>query len=64
MNRTINISLPWLTIVFIILKLTGVIAWSWWWVFSPLWIPYAVMSLVLIFWFLIFVALVILSLVA
>lgn len=24
-----------LTIVFIILKLTGVIAWSWWWVFSP-----------------------------
>lgn len=28
-----------LTIVFITLKLTGVIAWSWWWVLSPLWIP-------------------------
>jgi hypothetical protein len=22
----------------IVLKLTGVIAWSWWWVLSPLWI--------------------------
>lgn len=27
-----------LTIVFIVLKLTNVIAWSWWWVLSPLWI--------------------------
>ncbi len=27
-----------LTIVFIVLKLTGFIAWSWWWVLSPLWI--------------------------
>jgi hypothetical protein len=26
-------------IVFIILKLVGVIAWSWWWVLSPFWIP-------------------------
>lgn len=25
-----------LTIVFITLKLTGVIAWSWWWVLSPM----------------------------
>lgn len=31
-----------LTIVFIILKLCGVIDWSWWWVTSPLWIPFAV----------------------
>lgn len=30
-----------LTIVFITLKLTGYIAWSWWWVLSPLWIPFA-----------------------
>ena len=28
-----------LAIVFITLKLCGVIAWSWWWVLSPLWIP-------------------------
>ena len=27
-----------LTIVFIVLKLTGVISWSWWWVLSPIWI--------------------------
>jgi hypothetical protein len=27
-----------LTIIFVILQLTGVIVWSWWWVLSPLWI--------------------------
>lgn len=27
-------------IVFLVLKLTGVIAWSWLWVTSPLWIGY------------------------
>jgi len=27
-----------LTILFIGLKLGGVISWSWWWVLSPLWI--------------------------
>lgn len=27
-----------LTIAFIVLKLCGVIDWSWWWVLSPLWI--------------------------
>lgn len=31
----------WITfIVFLVLKLTDVIDWSWWWVTSPLWIPY------------------------
>ena len=30
-----------LFIVFLILKLTGNIDWSWWWVTSPLWIPIA-----------------------
>lgn len=30
-----------LTIVFIVLKLIKVIAWSWIWVFSPIWIPVA-----------------------
>jgi hypothetical protein len=28
-----------LFIVFLVLKLTGNINWSWWWVTSPLWIP-------------------------
>lgn len=31
-----------LTIVFIVLKLTGYIAWSWWWVLSPIWISISV----------------------
>jgi hypothetical protein len=26
-------------IVFLVLKLTGHIDWSWWWVTAPLWIP-------------------------
>lgn len=26
-----------LTIAFIVLKLTGVISWSWWWVLAPMW---------------------------
>lgn len=30
-----------LTIVFITLKLTHVIDWSWWWVLSPIWIATA-----------------------
>jgi hypothetical protein len=30
-----------LFIVFLILKLTGTINWSWWWVTSPIWIPLA-----------------------
>jgi len=27
-----------LTVAFVVLKLTHVIDWSWWWVLSPLWI--------------------------
>lgn len=30
-----------LTLIFITLKLTHVIAWSWWWVLAPLWIGVA-----------------------
>ena len=42
-----------LFIVFLVLKLTGNISWSWWWVTSPLWIP-----LILVFLLLCFVGLV------
>jgi hypothetical protein len=38
-----------LAIVFIALKLGGVIAWSWWWVLSPLWIPWALILTVVLF---------------
>lgn len=33
--------LPALTLLFIGLKLTNVIDWSWIWVLSPLWLPFA-----------------------
>lgn len=36
-----------LTIAFIVLKLTSVIAWSWWWVLSPVWAPPSLVSLVI-----------------
>lgn len=42
---------PLLTICFIVLKLTKVIAWSWLWVLAPLWIPYglaAILAVVLL----------------
>lgn len=38
-----------LTIVFIVLKLTGNIDWSWWWVLASLWMPFAFFIFVLIF---------------
>lgn len=37
-----------LTIVFITLKLTHVIARSWWWVLSPLWISVALIGIIAI----------------
>lgn len=38
-----------LTILFIGLKLGGVIAWSWLWVLSPLWIGFAIGLVVIAF---------------
>ena len=35
-----------LTIVFIVLKLTNVISWSWLWVLSPLWIDFALVIII------------------
>lgn len=43
-HTTVNfggILVPLLTVLFIGLKLTGYIDWSWWWVLSPLWIGFA-----------------------
>ena len=37
-----------LTIVFITLKLLGKIAWSWWWVLSPIWITTIIVLIVLL----------------
>ncbi len=35
-----------LTIVFIVLKLTNYIDWSWWWILAPLWIPIILIILI------------------
>lgn len=35
-----------LFLIFLVLKLTNNISWSWWWVTAPLWIPIA--SIILI----------------
>lgn len=37
-----------LTITFIVLKLCGVVSWSWWWVLSPAWISFAVTVVLLL----------------
>lgn len=37
-----------LAIVFIVLKLTNYIAWSWLWVLAPLWIPSAIALVILL----------------
>jgi phosphoglycerol transferase MdoB-like AlkP superfamily enzyme len=38
-----------LTVAFIVLKLTHVIAWSWWWVLCPMWIGVAFVLAILAF---------------
>lgn len=35
-------------IVFIILKLTNLINWSWFWVLSPIWIPVALVIFIIL----------------
>jgi uncharacterized membrane protein YdbT with pleckstrin-like domain len=49
-----------LTIVFITLKLTGFIDWSWWWVLAPIWISglllvavMLVVAMVVVLWILV-----------
>ena len=37
-----------LGIAFIVLKLCGVIDWSWWWVTAPFWMPITLLLMVLI----------------
>jgi hypothetical protein len=45
-----GIGLPGLlTVAFIVLKLAGVISWSWLWVLSPIWIPLSICLAVIVF---------------
>lgn len=45
-NRGLSFSSV-LFLVFLVLKLTNAIDWSWWWVTAPLWIPISLSSLFL-----------------
>lgn len=38
----------WMFLIFLTLKLVGVIAWSWWWVTAPLWMPFTILVLILV----------------
>ena len=53
-----------LTILFIGLKLTGHIAWSWWWVLAPIWIQYAFIMATITFVVLIYLLFAICALIA
>lgn len=41
-------------VVFLILRLTGLITWSWWWVTSPLWIVAAIIVVLTILYVAVF----------
>ena len=43
-----------LLVAFIVLKLTGYIDWSWWWVVSPIWIPVVLVLIIMVVMFVIF----------
>lgn len=38
-------------VIFTVLKLTGVIAWSWWWITAPIWIPFLIAVILVIAFF-------------
>ena len=37
-----------LGLAFIVLKLCGVINWSWWWVLAPIWMPIVLVLVIII----------------
>lgn len=45
-----------LTILFVALKLTGSITWSWWWVLSPVWISGLVIVVIVAIVLIVYVA--------
>jgi hypothetical protein len=48
-TKKVSVNFPFLgilTLIFITLKLTGHITWSWWWVLSPLWIPVSIIIII------------------
>lgn len=33
-------------VLFVVLKLSGQLAWSWWWVLAPVWVPFVLVAAV------------------
>ena len=42
----LELLLALLTVLFVGLKLTHQITWSWWWVLAPVWIPFAIAAVI------------------
>lgn len=41
-DKSVNYSVNFMSLLFLLflgLKLAGCIDWSWWWIFSPIWVP-------------------------
>lgn len=51
-NCKITLSDSWicyaLTFLFLSFKLANIIDWSWWWVLSPIWIPLAILLIIVV----------------
>ena len=47
-NKYSGITLSLLLVLFVGLKLAGVISWSWWWVLSPIWMPLLLIGFILV----------------
>lgn len=47
-NNNVNVSFPIgniVFVVFLVLKLTHVVDWSWWWVTAPVWVPLGIATI-------------------
>lgn len=52
-GTNLKVELPMLSLLgvaFVVLKLCGVIDWSWWWVTAPFWIPVALALIIILLW--------------
>ena len=47
-NKYSGITLSLLLVLFVGLKLAGIIIWSWWWVLSPIWMPLLLIGFILV----------------
>ena len=47
LNKHLDITLSLLLVLFVGLKLAGVISWSWWWVLSPISMPLFLLGLLI-----------------